>query len=64
MFHTWPVKISRMEPSSTPNCRVGNSATMATITGGRKLSTGMDCSVSSSGIRMRSARALCAANWP
>ena len=58
MFHTWPVKISRMEPSSTPNCRVGNSATMASITPGRKLRTGIDCSVSSSGIMKRSALAL------
>jgi len=32
MFHTWPVKMSTIEPNSTPNCRVGNSATMASMT--------------------------------
>ena len=32
MFHTWPVKISRIAPSSTPNWRVGNSETIASIT--------------------------------
>ena len=47
MFHTWPVKISTTEPISTPNWRAGNSATMASITPGRKLSTGIDCRMSS-----------------
>ncbi len=64
MFHTCPVKISRMDPSSTPNCRVGNNATIATITPGRKLSTGMDCKVSSSGTMNFSALALYAAMYP
>ena len=58
MFQTWPVKISRIEPSSMPSWRVGKSATIEIITPGRKLSTGIDCSVSSSGIMKRSARAL------
>ncbi len=40
MFHTWPVKISRIAPISNPSCRVGKSATMASMTGGKKLSTG------------------------
>ena len=29
MFQTWPVKISRMAPASTPNCLPGNNATIA-----------------------------------
>ena len=40
---------------------LGTSAIMASITPGRKMSTGMDCSVSSSGISRRSAARLCAA---
>src|ERR1035438_10348384 len=40
MFHTWPVKISRTDPSSTPNCLLGKSAAIEIITPGRKLSTG------------------------
>ena len=58
MFQTCPVRINTMHPSSTPNCRVGNKATIETITPGRKLRTGMDCKVSSSGIMNRSAFAL------
>ena len=57
MFQTWPVKISRIEPNSSPAWREGNSATIASITGGRKLRTGIDCSTSSSGIKIRSAAA-------
>src|SRR5437868_1495583 len=52
MFQTWPVQISRIAPSSTPNCRARNNPTIATITGGRKLSTRMDCSVSNSGLNV------------
>ncbi len=64
MFQTCPVKISRMEPNSTPICRVGNNATIASITPGKKLSTGMDCKVSSSGTMNFSARVLYAAMYP
>src|ERR1039458_4528330 len=61
MFQTWPVKISRIAPNSTPSCRVGNSATMASITPGRKLSTGMDCRMSSTATIRPSMRLLYAA---
>src|SRR5258708_38971754 len=53
-----------MEPSSTPNCRLGNNATIASITPGKKLRTGIDCRISSSGIRMISARRDFAAVYP
>ena len=53
-----------IEPSSTPNCRLGNSATIASITPGKKLSTGIDWRMSSSGIRIISARRHFAAAYP
>ncbi len=56
MFHTWPVKMSRMDPSSTPSWLCGKIATIASITPGRKLRTGIDCKMSSSGTMMISAR--------
>ena len=56
MFQTWPVKISKIEPSSTPICLCGKIATIASITPGKKLSTGIDCKISSSGTRTISAR--------
>ena len=56
MFHTWPVKMSKMEPNSTPSWLCGKIATMASMTPGRKLSTGMDCRMSSKGTMMISAR--------
>ena len=31
MFQTWPVKISKIDPSSTPSWRLGISDTIATI---------------------------------
>ncbi len=37
---------------------------MASMTPGRKLNTGIDCSVSSKGIKTRSALALYAARYP
>src|ERR1700730_18120841 len=56
IFQTWPGKIKMMEPSSTPSSRLGNRATMASITPGRKESTGMDCRMSKRGIMTISAR--------
>src|SRR5215467_12550163 len=53
-----------MEPNSTPNCRLGNSATIASITPGRKLNTGIDCKMSRSGINTNSARFDFAAVYP
>ncbi len=56
MFHTCPVKISRIDPSSTPNWLCGKIATIASITPGKKLSTGIDCKMSRSGTITISAR--------
>src|SRR5208283_5443692 len=64
MFHTCPVKIRMIDPNSTPSCRLGNNATIASITPGRKLNTGMDCRISSSGISTISARFDLAAMYP
>ena len=64
MFHTWPVKISTMEPISTPSWRVGNSDTIASITPGRKLSTGIDCRMSSTASMTPRTRWLYAAMYP
>jgi hypothetical protein len=64
MFQTCPVKIKMMEPNSTPSWRLGNSATMASMTPGRKLRTGMDCRMSSKGMRTISARRDFAAAYP
>src|SRR5271154_2962286 len=64
MFHTCPVKIRMIDPNSTPSCLLGNSATIASITPGRKLSTGIDCKISSSGIKIISARLEVAAAYP
>ena len=58
MFQTWPVKMSRIAPISTPSWRVGKSATMASMTPGRKLSTGIDCRMSSTAIIKASTRGL------
>lgn len=58
MFQTWPVKIRRIEPSSTPICFVGKRETIASITPGRKLKTGIDCKMSSTGIIILSALAV------
>ena len=58
MFQTWPVKMSRMAPISTPIWRVGKSDTIASMTPGRKLSTGMDCRMSSTAIMKASTRWL------
>src|SRR5882672_1108783 len=64
MFHACPVKISKTEPSSRPSCLRGNRATIASITPGRKLSTGIDCRISSKGSKTRAARSDFAAAKP
>jgi len=58
MFQTSPVKMSRMAPSSMPICRLGNSDIMASMTPGRKLSTGIDCRMSSVAIISASSQRL------
>ncbi len=64
MFHTSPVKISRIAPNSMPSCRDGNNDIIASITPGRKLSTGIDCRMSSVAIISDSSRLLYAAVYP
>ncbi len=56
MFQTWPVKMRRIAPISTPSWRVGSSETITSMTPGRKLSTGMDCRMSSTAIMKASTR--------
>src|SRR3974377_1905910 len=53
-----------IDPSSTPSSRLGKSPHIANITPGRKLNTGIDCKMSSSGIRTNSARFDLAAAYP
>ena len=53
MFHTWPVKMSTMDPELDAQLARGNSDTMASITPGRKLRTGMDCRMSSTATMTR-----------
>src|SRR5947199_3663 len=56
MFQAWPVKIMMTAASSSPTLLCRKSATRARISPGMKPSTGMLWRMSSSGIRMRSAR--------
>ena len=58
MFQTWPVKMMRIAPISTPSWRPGTRAIMASITPGRKLSTGIDWRMSRAAIIRDSARLL------
>ena len=51
-------RVLRQSDGKTLDIGVGASAIMASITPGRKLRTGIDCSVSSSGISSRSAGRL------
>ena len=50
MFQTSPVKIRMIAPSSMPSWCEGMSDIMASMTPGRKLSTGIDCRMSSTAI--------------
>jgi len=50
--------MSRIAPISIPSWRPGISDTMASITPGKKLSTGIDCRMSSTAIMKASTRGL------
>ena len=64
MFHTWPVKTSRTDASSSPMFECGKSATRPSTSPGRKPRTGIPWRMSMMGIITRSARWLCAAMVP
>jgi hypothetical protein len=64
MFHTWLVKIAKIEAASSPNRLPRKSAMKNVMVTDRKPSTGTLCSTSSRGMSTRSARRLWAATYP